>query len=539
MRQYSVMLVDDEEDVIEIIRRKLNWEEMGFCVTASAHNGVEALETAEELQPDVVMTDIKMPYMDGLTLARKLKEQNPKVKIIIFSGFDEFEYAKEAIKLEAEEYLLKPVNADELNGVFARIKQNLDKEIDEEQNIDKLKNYYIESLPILQENFYTSLLRGQIKPDRIGSLIVGYQIDLKGPYYTTVLLHISSSDVPDDMDSTLLNVSVKRLAAEQLSDRWRAKIVTWFTDIVLIAQLENEEEMTALTDDCDRFCRTAKKFSRATVTAGIGHVVPIISDLSKSFEGADSAVSYRMMYGTGKAINIAEIDPHENAEIPSAEDGMQNVFHRIKTGTTESVDEAVRQLVDSIIQARSTIQQYRLLVMEMIADIFRFGNNNHLNMEDVFGKNNDVYSEALSIDSPSALVAWLYDISIKMQQLIVSERQSSTRSFVDKAEDYVKDNYADKELTIESICNYLGVSSAYFSTVFKKVTGKTFINYLTEIRMKKAVELLIDQNEKTYIIAEKTGYADPNYFSYVFKKQYGMSPSKYKAAMKQDSGEAK
>ncbi|MBR1892843.1 MAG: response regulator [Lachnospiraceae bacterium] len=539
MRQYSVMLVDDEEDVIEIIRRKLNWEEMGFCVTASAHNGVEALETAEELQPDVVMTDIKMPYMDGLTLARKLKEQNPKVKIIIFSGFDEFEYAKEAIKLEAEEYLLKPVNADELNGVFARIKQNLDKEIDEEQNIDKLKNYYIESLPILQENFYTSLLRGQIKPDRIGSLIVGYQIDLKGPYYTTVLLHISSSDVPDDMDSTLLNVSVKRLAAEQLSDRWRAKIVTWFTDIVLIAQLENEEEMTALTDDCDRFCRTAKKFSRATVTAGIGHVVPIISDLSKSFEGADSAVSYRMMYGTGKAINIAEIDPHENAEIPSAEDGMQNVFHRIKTGTTESVDEAVRQLVDSIIQARSTIQQYRLLVMEMIADIFRFGNNNHLNMEDVFGKNNDVYSEALSIDSPSALVAWLYDISIKMQQLIVSERQSSTRSFVDKAEDYVKDNYADKELTIESICNYLGVSSAYFSTVFKKETGKTFINYLTEIRMKKAVELLIDQNEKTYIIAEKTGYADPNYFSYVFKKQYGMSPSKYKAAMKQDSGEAK
>ena len=539
MRQYSVMLVDDEEDVIEIIRRKLNWEEMGFCVTASAHNGVEALETAEELQPDVVMTDIKMPYMDGLTLARKLKEQNPKVKIIIFSGFDEFEYAKEAIKLEAEEYLLKPVNADELNGVFARIKQNLDKEIDEEQNIDKLKNYYIESLPILQENFYTSLLRGQIKPDRIGSLIVGYQIDLKGPYYTTVLLHISSSDVPDDMDSTLLNVSVKRLAAELLSDRWRAKIVTWFTDIVLIAQLENEEEMTALTDDCDRFCRTAKKFSRATVTAGIGHVVPIISDLSKSFEGADSAVSYRMMYGTGKAINIAEIDPHENAEIPSAEDGMQNVFHRIKTGTTESVDEAVRQLVDSIIQARSTIQQYRLLVMEMIADIFRFGNNNHLNMEDVFGKNNDVYSEALSIDSPSALVAWLYDISIKMQQLIVSERQSSTRSFVDKAEDYVKDNYADKELTIESICNYLGVSSAYFSTVFKKETGKTFINYLTEIRMKKAVELLIDQNEKTYIIAEKTGYADPNYFSYVFKKQYGMSPSKYKAAMKQDSGEAK
>ena len=539
MSQYSVMLVDDEEDVIEIIRRKLNWEEMGFKVTASAHNGVEALEAAEELQPDVVMTDIKMPYMDGLTLARKLKEQNPKVKIIIFSGFDEFEYAKEAIKLEAEEYLLKPVNVDELQSVFERIRQNLDKELDEEQNIDKLKNYYIESLPILQENFYTLLLRGQVRPDQIGRLIVDYQIDLNAPFFTTVLLHISSTDIPNDIDPTLLSVSVKRLVLEQLSPKWQVKTITWFNDIALIAQLDKEEDIMALTDDCDRFCRLAKRFSRATVTAGIGHAVSVISDLSKSFEGADSAVSYRMMYGVGKAINIAEIDPHESSEIPSAEDGMQDLFHRIKTGNEESVDGAVRKLVDDIIKAKTTIQQYRLLVMEMIAGIFRFGNNNHLNMEDVFGKNSDVYSEALSIDSPTALVDWLYNISVKMQQLISDERQSSTQSFVDKAEEYVRQNYADSELTIESICNYLGVSSAYFSTIFKKETGKTFINYLTEIRMKTAVDLLINQNEKTYVIAEKTGYADPNYFSYVFKKQYGMSPSKYKAAIKKEAGDGR
>ena len=328
MSQYSIMLVDDEEDVIEIIRRKLNWEEMGFSVKASAHNGVEALEMAEDLQPDVVMTDIKMPYMDGLTLSKKLKELNPKIKIIIFSGFDEFEYAKEAIKLEAEEYLLKPVNVEELQGVFERIKQNLDKELDEEQNIDKLKNYYNESLPILQESFYTSLLRGQIPQERIGSLIVGYQINLTGPLYTAVLLHISSNDIPDDIDPTLLNVSVRKLAEEQLAVKWRAKLVNWFTDIVLIVQLDDEEDCKELTDDCDRFCRLAKRFSRATVTAGIGHVVEIISDISKSFEGADSAVSYRMMYGSGKAINIAEINPNEGNEIPSADEGMQNVFYR-------------------------------------------------------------------------------------------------------------------------------------------------------------------------------------------------------------------
>ena len=140
---------------------------MGFRIAGYARNGVEALEMAEELSVDVVMTDIKMPYMDGLTLCRKLKEQYQKIKVIIFSGFDEFEYAREAIKIEAEEYILKPINANELREVFERIKNNLDKELDEKRNIDKLREYYLESLPMLQENFLTSLIDGRIPEDSI------------------------------------------------------------------------------------------------------------------------------------------------------------------------------------------------------------------------------------------------------------------------------------------------------------------------------------------------------------------------------------
>ena len=158
MSLYSVLLVDDEEEVFQVIMKKLDWEGMGFRIAGYARNGVEALEMAEELSVDVVMTDIKMPYMDGLTLCRKLKEQYQKINVIIFSGFDEFEYAREAIKIEAEEYILKPINANELREVFERIKNNLDKELDEKRNIDKLREYYLESLPMLQENFLTSLI---------------------------------------------------------------------------------------------------------------------------------------------------------------------------------------------------------------------------------------------------------------------------------------------------------------------------------------------------------------------------------------------
>ncbi len=133
---YTVLLVDDEEEVIQVIMRKLNWEELGFSVIGSAGNGVKALELMEEYQPDVLVTDIKMPYMDGMELSNRVKTEFPATKILLFTGFDEFEYAKEAIHLEVEEYILKPVNSAELKEVFSHLKIKLDQEISEKRNVD-------------------------------------------------------------------------------------------------------------------------------------------------------------------------------------------------------------------------------------------------------------------------------------------------------------------------------------------------------------------------------------------------------------------
>lgn len=139
MTTYKVLLVDDEEEVRNAIEQRINWEELGFEVIGKAQNGVKAMEIAEKLQPDVVITDIKMPYMNGLELARNLKEENPGVRILILTGFDEFEYAKEAVHLEIEEYILKPINANELSECLKRLKNVLDKEREEKLNVRKLE----------------------------------------------------------------------------------------------------------------------------------------------------------------------------------------------------------------------------------------------------------------------------------------------------------------------------------------------------------------------------------------------------------------
>ena len=532
MSLYSVLLVDDEEEVFQVIIKKLDWESMGFRIAGYARNGVEALEMAEELQVDVVMTDIKMPYMDGLTFCKKLKELYQKIKIIIFSGFDEFDYAREAIKVEAEEYILKPINSNELREVFERIKINLDKELDEKRNLDKLREYYMKSLPVLQENFFISLMDGRISKDEIEKYAVNYQINLKGPYYVTTILHISTEIHGGEngaVDPFLMAISVKKLIEEQLLPIWDSRTVIYLGDILVITQLADEDSIARFTDNMDKICRMAKRICNVRVTAGIGHVCEQLSQLPMSYQGAKNAVSYRILYGNTRAINIAEIDPQENVDIPWEEAFIQKIFKEIKMGGEDTLGNAIGELIAQMAISKMSLQKYKILLMELTTEIFRFSGNNQIDLDDIFGENSDIYNQVLQLESTDALRQWLEKSCIKMQKQVLHERQDTTKSFVTKAIEYVKEHYGDQDLSIETICSHLSVSAAYFSTVFKKETGKTFINYLTDYRMKQALDLLLNKNEKTYIIAEKVGYSDPNYFSYAFKKQFGMSPSKYKA----------
>ena len=532
--RYSVLLVDDEEDVIRIIMKKLDWESMGLTIIGHAANGVEALEMAEELSPDIVMTDIKMPYMDGLTLCKKLKELSRTIRVIIFSGFDEFEYAKEAIKMEAAEYLLKPVNAVELKEVFERVKNDLDRELDEKRNTDKLRAYYMESLPVLQESFYMALLEGRIAPEQIGRYMDSYQVQLKGPYYVVTVLHISQQSLEEEsrMDPFLQAVSVRKFAEEQVEDRWRSRVVIYLGDIIMISQMHSREEMLEYTNEMDRLCRMAKKVCNARITAGIGYLCDNLEQLPLSYQGAKQAVSYRVLYGNTRAISISEVEPAEHAEL-NWEDVystyIQQIMKKVRIGEGDELEKAISQFTEWLSGEQISMQKYRIVMMELVAELFRFTASHNLNPENVFGGNGDVYSQVLQMESAEVLDRWLRRVCTNLQNAVMNERQDSTKFFVKNAEEYVKEHFADQDLGVDEVCRKLNVSAAYFSTIFKKETGKTFVRYLTDYRMEKAVNMLMTGNEKTYVIAEKVGYAEPNYFSYVFKKQFGMSPSKYKA----------
>ena len=167
MEEYRVLLADDEEEIRSGISRKIEWASLGFTLVGEAENGLEALELAEALEPDVVLTDIKMPFMDGLELCRRLRQSLPGARLVVFSGFDDFEYARQAVSMGVSEYILKPINAPELSQVLTRLREQLDRQRLERRDMETLRRRYEESLPVLRELFYTRLLGGQLPPKQI------------------------------------------------------------------------------------------------------------------------------------------------------------------------------------------------------------------------------------------------------------------------------------------------------------------------------------------------------------------------------------
>lgn len=528
MDTYTVLLVDDEEEVIQVIIKKIDWESLGFTVIGYANNGVKALEMVEEFQPDVVMTDIKMPYMDGMELCKRIKAEFPATKILLFTGFDEFEYAKEAVHLEVGEYILKPVNSAELTRVFAQMKTKLDQEISDKRNVEVLQKYYMESLPFLQANFYSSLIEGRIHENEVPKYLLDYQISFNGPFYCCLIVHTSSSRVPEEMNPLLLSTSVQKQAKERLGEKWRAKCFSYLGNTILIMQLRSESEVSELTDECDRFCRYADRIIGAAVTVGIGQVCGNILELPMSYASAREAVSYRVLYGASRAINIKEIAPREISSSGAVNDTeLPNLFKMIRLGSEEEIAKAAGKYLKQLSLSAKSLQQYHVAVMELISELYRFAANNDIGTEDFLGDLRKLYSTLLDLET-DALGRWLIDVSLAFRERLINARSSSTKSYVFKAMDYVHNNYADEELSLDHICRILNVSNSYFSTVFKKETGNSFIGYLTDYRMEQASRQLIETDEKNYIIAKNVGYADPNYFSYVFKRQFGVSPSKYR-----------
>ena len=523
MELYRVLLVDDEEDIREGISRKMDWLGLGFSLVGEAANGQDALDLAERLRPDVILTDIKMPFMDGLELCRILTDRLPAARFVVFSGFDAFEYAKQAIQMNVVEYILKPINADELSAVLRRLKNQLDRERAERRNVELLRSRYTENLPVLRELFYANLLDGHIEPGTERERAARLDIDLQGEEWAVGLAYIGS-----DRRDALSTLSVQKLLEESLTaDRCR---LTLYNDwVAVIVSLTESFTIYDLIRVLDRVCTLAASYLGLTLTVGVGAPCKELSGMARSAAEARTALEYRSMVGRGQVIYIGDLEPDGGQVLTFEEADERTLTAAVRLGSEQEVRDAAAALAGKIREANPSAGQYNLFLMELVTHLMKMTRRSGVGVEEVFGTGFSLPIQKSELPRLEELEDWCAERYLRLRTLIRRRQTDSAGQTVETAKEYIRQHYAERDLSVEKLCAYLHLSSTYFSTLFKRETGTSFTAYVTTVRMEAAAEAIRGTEEKTYLIAQRCGYEDPNYFSYVFKRHFGVTPTKYRS----------
>ena len=534
MDLYRIILVDDEEEVRKSIIRKIDWQAVGFTVVGDAENGEDALEKIEALEPDVVLTDIRMPYMDGLTLAEKIRQRYPSMKIVIFSGYDDFDYAKRAIKLNVTEYILKPVNVEELTAILRRIQESLDEEIEQKRDVSLLRENYRRSLPILREQFLKDLVSHQMDGKTVNDRLEQYDIPLAGAKkWISIAVKAEISEVSGE----LIPISVMQILEENLKPYCRFSLFSFSgaadAEIAGIVAIDENNSQTSMIDILSDICKEIRKILMIPVTIGIGHSRTELGLICESFRSALDALGYCAIVGSGSTIYINDVEPVNTGKLQFTAEDESALIQAVKFGPEEKIRSVVSGIIGRMSDAKVHARQYQTYMFSTANCLVQLIQQYDLEMGVLFGDTGmgtDPFMMIRQVMNREKFSKWLLEAALRINGAMDQERDNTTRQSMERAERYIMENYQDPDLSVEQVCRTLHMSPAYFSTMFKKATGQTYIGYLTDVRLNKAVELLNKTDDKTYVIAAKVGYQEQNYFSYVFKKKFGVSPTKFRGS---------
>lgn len=531
MEKYSVILVDDEREIIEGIIQKVDFESLGFIVVGATENGEEAFQLALKLKPDIIMSDIIMPFMDGLTLGEKLKEELPNTKMILFSGHDDLEFAHRAIKMNVVEYVLKPVNAQEIATILTNVKRQLDHEYETRRDYEFLKLHYQNMLPILRDQFLAGILEGKLKEDEVLEQAPLANFDLNAKSYCVVLFEIaksSKSELFKENNSLMMNAAIKQLAEDILSKYVSAHVFYSNAQIASIIQLYEDSNIEHLTNIVNEVCMSTARIYGMKLSAGISNTTTDRTSLLYAKNEAVSALDYRLVLGDGKAIAYEDIAQDTTVSLSFQEQDSKTLTSAIRLASPLEITDTVKSIFGQLYRHKMPLDRYHVFVMELMISLLKMMEQYQINGKEIFTKNFDPYHPLTHMNSLHEFEKELARICVAISRKIQEQRLYASKAVVSSVMEYIKENFANPSLNVDTISRTFHISASYLSRIFKKETDESLIGFLTDLRLEEATKLLLTTNEKSYSVAQQVGYTDPNYFSYVFKKKYGIAPTRYR-----------
>ncbi|MFR0802449.1 MAG: response regulator [Suilimivivens sp.] len=529
----KVFLAEDEFIIREGIKNNIDWQAHGYEFCGEASDGELAFPLIQKTRPDILITDIKMPFVDGLALSRLVKKELPETEIIILSGYEEFDYAKEAIQIGVARYLLKPINGEtllqEIDSVAEIIlgKQK-EKEIREKYQKEMEENSLRDQMDLFQH-----LVTGDCSMEELLSVADKLDLKIMAPWYSIVLLKIQSMKHEYEEYSGSIVVVDERIA--KLAEPEHVLIFDRALEgRAFLFKADSEDELLAYQKE---YLGNVKEVLSGYVNlryfGGIGTPVNRLREIPASFEDASHAFAHRYLVAESCILDssllmqegAAEQEDFRISAVNPEQIDRAKMQEFLRTGDLDEViyfvDEFFGKLDGGAMKSR-IFRQY--ITMDAYFSIVDFLKGLGLQKDEIEAPDQDssiLQDEKNSMD---------YIVRIMEKALVLREKKASSRyeDVVSEVIHYIEDNYAQEELSLNLLASHVNFSPNHLSMIFSQQTGQTLIRYLTDYRMNRAKELLRCSSKKSSVISMEVGYKDPHYFSYLFKKTQGMTPTQYR-----------
>ncbi len=534
----KVFLAEDEFVIREGIKNNINWGAHGYDFCGEAGDGEVAYSMIQKSKPDILITDIRMPFMDGLTLSRLVKTEFPNTEIILLTGYEDFEYAKEAIRIGVASYLSKPISGDnllaEIDAVAKRIiERNREREIARRYEQDMKERVELE-----KQDLFRDLVTGSREINYILNAAHKLSIDLLSPFYNIVLVKVWSikHDVSEYSHSV---VSVEEKIPELAGKYGAINFDLNLEGKALLFRAQSAEELDKNISECLKEMQELfSQFSHIRYFGGVGQSVERINDIPVSFNWASRAFAHiylqedcNFLIGSEEKLNtnldnviLSEVDPkHIDRKL---------IKEFLRKGDASETEFFMREFFNGMgknAMKSTMLRQY--IAMDIYFCVTEFVESELLLSKDSV---EELIPTAELLADEDSTCEYLYNLMEKAITLRNENSIGQYREAVREVIHYIDEHYAEDDLSLNQLAAHVNFSPNHLSAVFRQETGQTFIKYLTDYRMEKAKELLTSTSKKSNEIGLLVGYKDPHYFSYLFKKTQGVTTTQYRGGTGQE-----
>lgn len=543
MNEIKVFLVEDEMVIRRGIKNSIDWEKEGYIFCGEASDGELAYPMIIKEKPDILITDIRMPFMDGLELCKLVKKELPNIKILILSGYDEFDYAKEAIRLGVTEYLLKPISSGKLLEALNGVSESIRREKEDKDLVRKCMEEMRENTEHEKQKFFEQMIAGNLSMADALETGKKYEMNLSAGMYNLLLFRFTLGE-ENRKSGELLGEA--EYAIEKLTERleyvfeFQRGVEGW----AFLLMADNEEQMSERVKELSKVLEEImKNYSTIAYFGGIGQPVARLRELEESFREAERALAARFTMELNRIISVEDIrmaqnvDTLDDIEITSfgeIEKTRTMLEKFLNNGAEDEIDEFVDVHINELPEENlKSVLMRQYIIMDAYIVMMSF-------CEKIEGIEGEMQAQSEELKNSMKTIQTLEEIKNYIRMLLkkiigvrdtISGRRYS--DIIEIAKDQIRKTYMSDEISLNTIAAEVGMSPSYFSSIFSKEMGKTFVEYLTEIRMDRAKELLMCSSMKTSEIGYEVGYKDPHYFSYIFKKTQNCTPKEFRARGKE------